>query len=233
MFQNPLNLKTLITLLLGIIPFALGYNYYEDDDDYYEKYYGSSDKKKEEKKEDNNKMSTETIYIIIIVFGLGGLILFFCIFCTCWDKLKNKDKKMTHVNNEEKEEKEASNNENINDSKVSEANIKSVRPPTLVPYLAAYYPSSGKIQPLVQVDSNSVPGIGVTPGVTAITPMVPGTVLGAVPGIAPIASPITSPVTSPIVPVAETTLTTMNETTLPIPMVKVEPSESTDIKKDY
>ena len=145
---------------------------------------------KETKKNNSSKGIIIGIVIFFIVIGLILITLGVFIYIKKSDKknkMKNVEKEI-----EEKEEKPVSDNDN---------NI--VNQTALAPYLVTYYPKSGIIQPLSQVDPKTVPGL-------------PQIAPGSVPGVTFMASPVAAPVASSTV----------------IPISTVTSSESIDIKKE-
>jgi len=92
MIANQINFKTLITLLLGIIPFTSAYSYYDDDD--YSFYISVYNQKG----------------ILILIVVLTVILSIICICCCCFCEAITKDKpKPVYVNTEEKEEPETIN----------------------------------------------------------------------------------------------------------------------------
>jgi len=209
--KNNLNLKAIITLLLGIIPFTVAYSIYDrdySDNDNYNKYYKSTnviDYKSSNSyhkliKRSNNIVNLLQLFILIASFCIC------CTLCAICDPYNRKDQTLVYANNIEKE---ASNSDNT------------VNQPALAPYVVAYYPNTGVVQPFAQVDTKNVSEI------QQIAP-------GIVPGVAPVVSPITT-LNATVVGSAPITTTTEATTETPItgtaPLVTITSSEPTDIKK--
>jgi len=182
MFENILNLKTIVILLFGFIPFTSAYSYYADEGFY----------------DDSNKVgiSKKGLWIILLITSFFCAVVFITIFVICINK-QNKEKRKIHYINDE----EVSNNDNTV-TKAPEAN-ESVSPqvysqPTVLPYLTTYYPQLSVTQPVVQIDPKTNPGVGLIPGFT------PGVIPSSIPIVIPGVAPAVTATTTPVATVAST-----------------------------